>query len=188
MSEVGVLAAKSRFYRYDDGILLLVRKLTSPAPAWPDKPADALPASYATNLREPTHHCSCVHELRTHAILTPLATSVSLARFYARALLLVDWHGYLHTVVTSSLPTVPGANVFQTDSALAHPISPPAIRPWCRGERRLRRPSPCYSTRKLLGTSVHISVQPSCRGPSQAKAGRRDNRRSHWHCLCGIPG
>ena len=80
-------------------------------------------------------------------MLTPLATSVSLARFfYVRALLLVDWHGSLHAVVASSLSTVPGAKVFQTTGTLAHPLSALPIRPWCRGERRLIRSSPCYTT------------------------------------------
>ena len=36
--EVRSSAAKSRLYRDGDGILLLVRKLTPPAPACPDKP------------------------------------------------------------------------------------------------------------------------------------------------------
>ena len=38
LSEVRALAAKSRPCRDDDGILLLVRELTPPAPACPDKP------------------------------------------------------------------------------------------------------------------------------------------------------
>ena len=39
LSEVRALADKSRLYRDDDGILLLVRKLTPPDPACPDKPS-----------------------------------------------------------------------------------------------------------------------------------------------------
>ena len=93
--------------------------------------------------------------------LTPLATSVSLARFYGRALLLVDKHGHLHAVVASSLSTVPGANVFQTDVTLPHPLSPPAIRSWCRGGRRLLWPSPYYTSGKLLHYTLHGSIQPS---------------------------
>ena len=71
ISEVRALAAKPRLCRDDDGILLLVRKLAPPAPACPD----------TTNLRESTFRCSCVRGSCTRAMLTPLATSVSVARF-----------------------------------------------------------------------------------------------------------
>ena len=35
---------------------------------------------------------------------------------------------------------MPGANVFQTDGALAYSLPILTVRPWCRGERRLLRP------------------------------------------------
>ena len=72
---------------------------------------------------------------------------------YARTLLLVDW--YLHAVEPSSMSTVPRVTVFHTDGALVHPLSPLAVRPWCRGERRLHRPPPRYKSGKLLHPTLH---------------------------------
>ena len=83
-------------------------------------------------LRSAAHACVDYASVLCERLLPPRCRSYAL---YARTLLLVDWHDHLHAVVTSSLATVPGANVFQTDGALAHPLSPLAVRPWCRGER-----------------------------------------------------
>lgn len=40
-------------------------------------------------------------------------------------MLVVDWHEPVHVVMALLLSTLPGAKVFQTDGALAHPLSPP---------------------------------------------------------------
>ena len=55
----------------------------------------------------------------------------------------MDLYGHRHAVVGSLLSTVPVANVVQADGALDHPLSPLAVRPWCRGDRPLLQPHPC---------------------------------------------
>ena len=47
------------------------------------------------------------------AILASLFTLLTLERF-----LMVDWHRYLHAVAASSLSTMAGANVFETNRTL----------------------------------------------------------------------
>ena len=109
--------------------------------AWRTRCPPLTRRTYA-NQRRAAHASVDCARVSCERLLPPQCSSHAL---YAPALLLVDGHGHLHTVVVSSLSTVPGANVFQTDGALAHPLAPPAIRPSYCGERRLFRPSPHYT-------------------------------------------
>ena len=61
-------------------------------------------------------------------------------------------------MVASSLSTVPGAKVFQTNGALAHPLSHLAVWPWRRGERRLFQPPPCHT----VGNSYILLFTDRC--------------------------
>ena len=76
------------------------------------------------NLRPAAHVPLDCASVSCQGLLPPRCRSYAL---YARKLWLVDWHEHLNEVVASPLSTVPGANVFQINGALTHPVSPLAL-------------------------------------------------------------
>ena len=116
------------------------------------RPAGAPLVCLTTSLLDLTYRYSCGRGLRKPATPRPPPPWSRSYAFFARALSVVDRHEREHTMVASTLPPMPSTQGVQAVSALAHPVTPAALLPCHRDQRRLFRPRPGYAGRKLPHT------------------------------------